>query len=92
MTPFIRYLNVYFHHLKHFFKGQGTGRKKNKQKLADKLSQSKDESKDGSNPQAKNNKKAKVLKDKTGQVVNDGEGLFQVKIHFFREIDRIVGK
>ena len=75
-----------------FFKGQGTGRKKNKQKLADKLSQSKDESKDGSTPQAKNNKKAKVLKDKTGQVVNDGEGLFQVKIHFFREIDRIVGK
>jgi len=58
-------------------KGQGTGRKKNKQKLADKLSQSKDESKDGSTPQAKNNKKTKVLKDKTGQVVNDGEGLFQ---------------
>ena len=84
---------VFFSSFDTFFsKGQGTGRKKNKQKLADKLSQSKEESKEGSTPQAKNNKKEKVLKDKTGQVVNDGEGLFQVKIHFFREIDRIVGK
>ena len=32
----------------YFFKGQGTGRKKNKQKLTDKLSQSKDESNEGS--------------------------------------------
>ena len=61
----------------YFFKGQGTGRKKNKQKLTDKLSQSTNESNEkGSAPQAK--KQKKVLKDKTGQVVQDNEGLFQV--------------
>ena len=70
----------------YFIKGQGTGRKKNKQKLTEKLSQSKDESNEGPTPKTKKNKdknknKTKVLKDKTGQVVQDGEGLFQVKIH-----------
>jgi len=62
-------------------KGQGTGRKKNKRKLTDKLDSNVVEHQQKDQPPAKKqaigNNGTKVLKDKTGQIVQDGEGLFQ---------------
>lgn len=66
-------------------KGKGTGRKKSKRKLADNLEDSpkenepkklKKEPTDKSESRKDKNHK-KIMKDKTGQVVQDGEGLFQ---------------
>ena len=66
-------------------KGQGTGRKKNKRKLTEKLEDNNENSPPPTKKFAPNkeenkkdkNDKGKVLKDKTGQVVLEGEGLFQ---------------
>ena len=63
-------------------KGQGTGRKKNKRKLTEKLEDNNENSPPPSKKFAPNKdehkkEKGKVLKDKTGQVVLEGEGLFQ---------------
>lgn len=59
-------------------KGKGTGRKKKKRKLDEVLDENtkpKPENK-SSEPKAKKSK-TKIIKDKTGQVVQEGEGLFQ---------------
>ena len=56
--------------------GQGTGRKKNKRKLTDKLTDKETINEESSRPK-KQTSLVKILKDKTGQVVQDGEGLFQ---------------
>merc|ERR1711935_931188 len=73
-------------------KGQGTGRKKGKRELEKVLDVSEKEQADPSEPKAKNSKKEqadpsepkakkskrkKIKKDKTGNIVQEGEGLFQ---------------
>ena len=68
-------------------KGQGTGRKKNKKrKLTESLqtgenaeneSPSKKSKQENPSKKSKKNKRKRPVKDKSGQVVQDGEGLFQ---------------
>jgi len=65
-------------------KGKGTGRKKKKRKLEEVLDDAENtkpkfENKSSADPKkAKKSKpSAKIIKDKTGQVVQEGEGLFQ---------------
>ena len=58
-------------------KGKGTGRKKKKRELEKDLDGSGKEQAEPSEPTAKKSKRKKIKKDKTGQVVQEGEGLFQ---------------
>ena len=58
-------------------KGKGTGRKKTKRELEKDLDGNKEQQSDPSEPKAKKSKRKKVKKDKTGNIVQEGEGLFQ---------------
>jgi len=62
-------------------KGKGTGRKKKKRKLDEVLDDGSKQSNENEEPKSKKAKKNKnrdkVVKDKTGQAVKEGEGLFQ---------------
>ena len=60
-------------------KGKGTGRKKRKRELENDLDGNKEQQSDHpSEPKkAKKSKRKKIKKDKTGNVVQEGEGLFQ---------------
>ena len=61
-------------------KGKGTGRKKRKRDLENDLDVSEEKQSDPSEPKAKkskNSKRKKIKKDKTGNIVQEGEGLFQ---------------